>query len=104
MTSIRPLSLFALTVFPLTLLAQTAANTPEFFETKVRPILANNCYGCHTDSALGGLRVDSGEALLKGGKKGPAVVAGDPEKSPLIEAVRHTNPKFKMPMGDRAAR
>ena len=101
MTSIRPLFLIPLTVFPMTLLAQTGANTPEFFETKVRPILANNCYGCHTDSALGGLRVDSGEALLKGGKKGPAVVAGDPEKSPLIEAVRHTNPKFKMPMGGK---
>jgi len=101
MTSLRPLSLFLLTVSPLTLLAQPGTHTPEFFETKVRPILANNCYGCHTDSALGGLRVDSGEALMKGGKKGPAVVAGDPDKSPLIEAVRHTNPKFKMPMGGK---
>ncbi len=40
--------------------AQTInAASPDYFETKIRPILANNCYGCHTNSALGGLRLDS---------------------------------------------
>jgi mono/diheme cytochrome c family protein len=78
------------------------ANTPEYFESKIRPILANNCYACHTNTAMGGLRLDSAEGLLKGGaKRGPAVVAGDPAKSPIIQAISHTDPdpKFRMPMG-----
>src|SRR5215475_2982639 len=51
----------------------------EFFETKVRPLMATRCYNCHTDSANGGLRVDSREALLKGGRRGPAIIIGRPE-------------------------
>jgi hypothetical protein len=58
----------------------------DFFETKVRPILATECFSCHTDSQLGGL--DSREAMIKGGKSGPAVVPGDPEKSLIVSAVR----------------
>jgi hypothetical protein len=77
------------------------ASSPDFFETKVRPILANNCYGCHTDSKLGGLRLDSGEAMLRGGSRGPAIVAGDPGKSLLMQAVRHIDPKLKMPSGNK---
>ncbi len=83
------------------LLCAQAPSSPEFFETKVRPVLANNCYGCHTNTAMGGLRLDSAEALLKGGKRGPAVVAGDPAKSILIEAVKQTNADLKMPMGTK---
>ena len=71
-----------------------------FFESKVRPLLATACYSCHTTSALGGLRVDSKEALLKGGKSGPAIVPGDPEKSLMIAAVRQTG-ALKMPMGGK---
>ena len=82
--------------------AQTpAASSPDFFETRIRPILATNCYSCHADSQLGGLRVDSSEALLKGGGRGPAVVPGDPDKSLLITAVRQTDPNLKMPMGGK---
>jgi hypothetical protein len=73
----------------------------EFFETKIRPILANNCYACHTASQLGDLRVDSREALLKGGKSGPAIAPGDPDQSLLIIAIRQTNDKLKMPMGGK---
>jgi mono/diheme cytochrome c family protein len=69
----------------------------EFFETRVRPILANNCYACHTGSALGGLRVDSREALLKGGKSGPAIVPGKQDQSLLIQAINHKNEALKMP-------
>ncbi|MFO0367543.1 MAG: PSD1 and planctomycete cytochrome C domain-containing protein [Acidobacteriota bacterium] len=76
-------------------------NSPEFFENKVRPLLAKNCYACHTQSALGGLRLDSGEALAKGGKRGPAVNSAEPEKSPLLIAVRHADPGYKMPMGNK---
>lgn len=77
------------------------ASSPDFFETKIRPILANNCYSCHTDSKLGGLRVDSTEALLAGGGRGPAIVPGDPDKSLLITAVRQTDADLKMPMGGK---
>src|SRR5262249_2174966 len=48
--------------------AQTVnAGTPEFFENKIRPILANNCFGCHTNSQLGGLRLDTLDGMKKGG-------------------------------------
>jgi len=73
----------------------------DFFESKVRPILATNCYPCHTNSAMGGLRVDSRAALLKGGKSGPAIVPGEPARSLMIEAVRQTNEKLKMPQGGK---
>src|SRR5882762_3756883 len=59
----------------------------EFFETRIRPVLAKNCFACHTNSQLGGLRVDSRDNLLKGGKSGPAVVPGKPDESLLIKAV-----------------
>ncbi len=79
--------------------AQSPAAAPDYFELKIRPLLATNCYACHTDSALGGLRLDSRDAMLKGGGRGPSIVPGDPEKSILIQAVRQTDAKLKMPMG-----
>ena len=80
-----------------------AAQTAEFFETKVRPVLAANCYDCHTDQRNGGLRLDSREAMLKGGRTGPAIVPGEPDKSLLIQAIRQTSEKLKMPKGGRLA-
>src|SRR6266699_2508847 len=77
----------------------TPAQT-QFFENKVRPVLANNCYKCHSQSAekvKGGLLLDTREALLKGGETGAAIVPGDPEKSLLIKAVRYTDPDLQMP-------
>lgn len=82
-------------------LSAQPANSPDFFESKIRPIFASNCYGCHTNSAMGGLRVDSAEAIAKGGGKGPAIVPGDPEKSLLIQLVTHADPKQRMPMGNK---
>jgi len=81
--------------------AQPDAASPDFFETKIRPILASSCYGCHAESQLGGLRLDSPEAIAKGGRRGPAVVPGDPDKSVLIQAVRQSDPNLKMPLGGR---
>jgi len=78
-----------------------AAASSEFFEAKVRPVLAANCYDCHTEESLGGLRLDSREGMLKGGKSGPAIVPGDPDKSLMIQAVRQTLEKLKMPKGGR---
>ena len=64
-------------------------------------MLANQCYSCHTDTQLGGLRLDSRDAMLKGGKRGTALVPGDPDKSLLITAVRQTGANLKMPMGGK---
>ena len=81
--------------------AQSVAGMAEYFEANVRPVLAANCYDCHADERMGGLRLDSREGLLKGGKTGPAIVPGDPDKSLLIEAVRQTRDTLKMPRGGR---
>ncbi len=72
----------------------------EFFESQIRPILAEFCYHCHTDDEKGGLRVDSRERLLKGGESGPAIVPGDPDASLLIRAVRHAAGAPKMPRSE----
>ena len=76
------------------------AQTPgadEFFEMRVRPVLAANCFTCHTASKMGGLQMESRESLLAGGGRGPAVVPGDPDRSLLIQAVRHSHAEVKMP-------
>lgn len=79
--------------------AAPAPDRAEQFEMKVRPVLANRCFSCHSSSALGGLTMTSREALLRGGKSGPALVPGKPEESLIVEAIRQTNDKLKMPMG-----
>ncbi|MDX2029059.1 MAG: PSD1 and planctomycete cytochrome C domain-containing protein [Blastocatellia bacterium] len=75
----------------------------EFFERKIRPVLLTHCYQCHSAQAKrlsGGLRLDTRAGMLKGGASGePAILPGAPEKSPLIKAIRHTDPKLQMPMG-----
>jgi len=82
-----------------TVVEASAAITPEqekFFESKIRPLLSKNCYACHTGAASGGLRLDSREALLKGGKDGVVVVPGHPESSLLVSAL-HYNSALRMP-------
>ncbi len=88
----------------------TAAKTPEraaspeelsFFESKIRPVLVEKCYKCHSPSegnkVKGGLALDSREGARKGGDTGPAVVSGDTRKSLLLEAIRYTNKDLQMP-------
>ena len=89
-------------IVPAVLVAAPPANTEgnDLFENKVRPVLAENCYVCHTNVESGGLRLDSREGLLKGGTSGPALVPGDPEKSLLIQAVRQVG-DLKMPKGGK---
>ncbi|MCY2940466.1 MAG: hypothetical protein NTV50_02215, partial [Planctomycetota bacterium] len=63
-----------------------------FFETKIRPVLVDHCYKCHSaDSKIikGGLRVDNRHALIKGGDSGASIVPGDPTKSLLIKALKY---------------
>jgi Protein of unknown function (DUF1553)/Protein of unknown function (DUF1549)/Planctomycete cytochrome C len=69
-----------------------------FFETRIRPILATECLPCHGGKKTeNGLKVDSRESLLRGGDRGPAIVAGEPEKSLLVRAIRYGDDELKMP-------
>ena len=90
---------FGMRFFRLALLSLplAAADEADFFESKIRPLLATNCHACHTEGALGGLRLDSRAGLLKGGKSGLAVVEGKPDDSLLMRAVRRTHIRLKMP-------
>jgi hypothetical protein len=93
-------------VYPL-FAVMAAEPTPaqlQFFENRIRPVLAENCYKCHSTQAekvKGRLLLDSREGVLKGGDTGPAVVPGDPENSLLIKAVRYTDPDLQMPPKDK---
>src|SRR6478752_4769011 len=72
----------------------------DLFETKVRPVLVEHCYGCHSVQAKklkGNLLLDSPEGMRKGGDSGPAVVPGKPDESLLIQAVRYDDESTKMP-------
>lgn len=73
------------------------------FETAVRPVLAENCYQCHgAEKQQNGLRLDSRQAVLKGGDYGPVVVSGQPEQSKLIHAIQHVEGVEAMPKkGDK---
>lgn len=77
---------------------QGAMSDEDFFENRVRPILATECLTCHSAGGSGGLKLDSREAILAGGNHGPAIVPGAPEKSLLITAVHQTT-NLKMPRG-----
>ena len=102
----RPLSTSILLAFAFLLAHARAGDAPStdpkfaFFESKIRPVLVEACYKCHSaesDKIKGGLRVDFRDGLLKGGVTGPAVVPGDLEKSLLIKAIRHTDDELAMP-------
>ena len=80
-----------------------SAPTPEqiaFFESKIRSVLADRCYECHSAKAekiKGGLLLDSRAGVVKGGDTGPAITPGDLDASLLIAAVRHTDKDLAMP-------
>ena len=72
-----------------------AADDPkgiDFFEKHIRPVLVAKCYQCHSASSKelkGELRLDTREGIRKGGESGAVIVAGKPDESPLIHALRH---------------
>jgi hypothetical protein len=98
-----PLRSICLLAASIALSASATAATPEptpeqikFFEEKVRPILAENCYKCHgSEQQKGKLRLDLREAALAGGEDGPVIVPGKPESSVLVEAIKWES--FEMP-------
>jgi hypothetical protein len=76
----------------------------EFFEKKIRPVLVEHCYECHSgqsEKLKANLLLDHRDGLRKGGESGPAVVPGDPDSSLLVQALRFENfempPKGKLP-------
>ena len=80
--------------------AEPTKEQAEFFEGKIRPILAENCYKCHSvekGKAKGELTLDTREGLSKGGENGKVVEPGEPEKSPLIKAVTYLDKDLQMP-------
>ena len=79
--------------------ASLAAET-DFFEQKIRPVLVENCYKCHSvesGKSKGGLLLDSRQASLRGGDTGAAVVPGEPSASLLLTAISHRDPDLEMP-------
>jgi hypothetical protein len=71
-----------------------------FFETRIRPVLVEKCYQCHSvraEKLRGNLFLDTRAGIRQGGDIGPAVIPGDAQNSPLIQAIRHTADDLKMP-------
>ncbi len=104
LTHVLSQRLLLLLSFSLTGAVSLCAASPEegvaFFEKRIRPLLAEHCYECHSASAKktkGGLRLDSRDGWAKGGESGPAIVPGKPDDSLLIKGVRHWDKEFKMP-------
>ena len=97
----RPLQfLTSALLAPLALFRATADDGVAFFENRIRPLLVEHCYKCHSAEAKkvkGALMLDTKEDFLKGGTDGVVVVAGHPERSPLITAVRYEDKDLRMP-------
>jgi cytochrome c553 len=93
---------FFLLLVALPASAQPPTDSESFFESKIRPIFAGTCARCHgPEKASHGLRLDSRPALLRGGESGPAIIPGDPDKSLLLQAIRHSRDDLHMPPGKR---
>ncbi len=71
----------------------------EYFELHIRPLLAENCYACHSSEtmAMGELQVDSADGLLRGGSRGPVLAPGNPAASLLLKAVSYNSLELQMP-------
>src|SRR5215471_12878483 len=77
-------------------------SSPDRFEKKIRPVLAQRCYQCHSSSAAapqGGLLLDSAGGIRRGGNSGVVIRPGNPEASLLIRAIRYQDKNLKMPPG-----
>src|SRR5882672_7312458 len=100
----RRLALAAAVALTATAIFAAEPDGAALFETKIRPLLSQQCLACHSASSnpvMGGLRLDSRDALVQGGSRGPSIVPGKPEQSLLLRAVRHTEGKLQMPPGGK---
>ena len=94
----------ALSIVTATRAPADAEDSTAFFESRIRPVLVEHCYKCHSGRAKspkGGLRLDSREALLRGGVSGPAIVPGKPDDSLLIKALSHEGDVAEMPPDEK---
>ncbi len=83
-------------------IAASSEDATQFFENRIRPLLAERCYECHNeDLQESGLRLDSLQAMIDGGERGPAIVPGNAKDSLLIHAVNHSEADLQMPEGDK---
>ena len=84
------------------LLAADEAAGRELFESKIRPVLVQQCLSCHSGEwPQAGLRLDHRAGWEVGGKSGPAIVRGEPGKSPLVRAIRQEEGVTPMPLGGK---
>jgi hypothetical protein len=94
--------MFGAALAAIALLAQVDGS--DHFEKNVRPILVRSCLGCHSAASkpvMGGLKLDTREALLQGGSRGASVVPGKPAESLFLQAVLHNSGALKMPPGPK---
>ena len=93
--------LFLGTLFSITAMTSAADSSSsgiEFFERKIRPLFAENCYSCHgEEKQKAKLRLDSPAAIRVGSEGGPIFVPDKPDQSKIILAVSYTNEDLKMP-------
>ena len=89
-----------------TAIANADESGERLFENSIRPVLIETCFRCHGDLKVsGGLRVDSREALLKGGESGASIVLGKPQESLLVKAIRrHVDVSAMPPDKEKALR
>jgi hypothetical protein len=95
-------------IVALSVSAPVAAQTTdvEFFEAKIRPVLAERCYSCHNSKMAapkGELVLDTKEGLLKGGMSGAVLVPGKPAESRLLKVLSYTDPLVQMPPSGKLA-
>jgi len=79
-------------------------DSDKLFKDAVRPLFERKCFDCHSakaDELKGNLKLETVEEILKGGDQGPAIVAGDPEMSFLIRAIKYEVEDFQMPPAGR---
>lgn len=87
---------------PILAASPQSPESADFFEAKIRPLFAKNCYACHashTPTAQGGLKLDSITGIQKGGNSGPLIDKQDPARSILLRAISHEDKDLKMPPG-----
>jgi len=95
----RQLCLFSIFFLGSGVAAEDAGDV-QFFESRIRPVLAEHCYECHSaeaDKSKGGLLLDTRDGIRTGGDTGASVVPGSVEESLIIGAINHTDPEIEMP-------
>ncbi|MED6299694.1 MAG: PSD1 and planctomycete cytochrome C domain-containing protein [Verrucomicrobiota bacterium] len=104
MIEVKALTLLLLTYFVNVALSNDPRSDKfDFFETKIRPLLSNNCFACHSQKAKtkgklkAGLYLDSYKGLINGGDSGSIISPGKPDQSRIVEAVLYKNEDMAMP-------